>query len=76
MSVGCRAQHESAFWGSKNYGSLIMERLLSDDLKEFSRFLSEEKIEYLLIGGWAVGYNGYSGRTRLQKVERNGSMAP
>jgi hypothetical protein len=39
MSIGCRAQHESVFWASKNYGSLIMERLLSDDLKEFLRFL-------------------------------------
>jgi hypothetical protein len=47
MSIGCRAQHESVFWASKNYGSLFMERLLSDDLKEFLRFLNEEKVEYL-----------------------------
>ena len=33
--------------------------MLSDDLKEFLRLLNEEKVEYLLIGGWAVGYHGY-----------------
>jgi hypothetical protein len=33
-----------------------MERMLSDDLTGFLRYLNEEKVEYLLIGGWAVGY--------------------
>jgi predicted nucleotidyltransferase len=68
MSIGCRAQHESVFWASKNYGSLFMERLLSDDLKEFLRFLNEEKVEYLLIGGWAVGYYGYPRLTQDMDV--------
>ena len=36
-----------------------MDRMLSNDLKEFLQFLNEEKVEYLLIGGWAVGYHGY-----------------
>lgn len=33
--------------------------MLSEDLKEFLRFLNEENVDYLLIGGWAVGYYGY-----------------
>ena len=32
---------------------------LPDDFKEFLRLLNEEKIDYLLIGGYAVGYYGY-----------------
>lgn len=45
-----------------------MERMLSDDLKEFLRFLNEEKVEYLLIGGWAVGYYGYPRLTQDMDV--------
>ncbi len=45
-----------------------MERMLSDDLKEFLRFLNEEKVEYLLIGGWAVGYHGYPRLTQDMDV--------
>jgi hypothetical protein len=29
------------------------------DFKEFFELLSEEKVEYLLIGGYAVAYHGY-----------------
>jgi hypothetical protein len=42
--------------------------MLSDDLKEFLRFLNEEKVEYLLIGGWAVGYHGYPRLTQDMDV--------
>jgi hypothetical protein len=45
-----------------------MERMLSDDLKEFLRYLNEEKVEYLLIGGWAVGYHGYPRLTQDMDV--------
>ncbi|MCB1211295.1 MAG: hypothetical protein KDK97_18360 [Verrucomicrobiales bacterium] len=31
---------------------------LPPDFKEFLQFLNEEKVEYLLIGGWAVGVYG------------------
>ncbi len=31
---------------------------LPPDFKEFLQFLNEEKVEYLLIGGWAVGVHG------------------
>ena len=32
--------------------------LLPADFKEFLRSLNEKKVEYLLIGGYAVGYYG------------------
>jgi hypothetical protein len=35
------------------------EQVLPDDFKEFLRYLSEAKVEYLLIGGYAVSYHGY-----------------
>ena len=35
------------------------EQALPDDFKEFLRFLTEAEVEYLLIGGYAVGYHGY-----------------
>ena len=31
---------------------------LPDDFKDFFRFLNESGVEYLLIGGWAVGFHG------------------
>ncbi len=33
--------------------------LLPPDFKEFLRLLNENEVEYLLIGGYAVGYYGY-----------------
>jgi len=32
---------------------------LPKDFKEFLRLLNASKVEYLLIGGYAVGYHGY-----------------
>src|SRR6185295_1003592 len=32
---------------------------LPPDFKEFLSLLNEKKVEYLLIGGYAVGYHGY-----------------
>lgn len=32
---------------------------LPNDFKEFLRLLRANGVEYLLIGGWAVGYHGY-----------------
>jgi hypothetical protein len=32
---------------------------LSNDFKEFLKLLNAHKVEYLLIGGYAVGYYGY-----------------
>lgn len=36
-----------------------METQLSDDFKEFLQLLNSEKIEYLIVGGYAVSYYGY-----------------
>ncbi len=33
--------------------------LLPNDFKEFLKLLNAHKVEYLLIGGYAVGYYGY-----------------
>ncbi len=32
---------------------------LPDDFKEFLKLLTVHQVEYLLIGGFAVGYHGY-----------------
>ncbi|MDX6528958.1 MAG: hypothetical protein QOH41_1248 [Blastocatellia bacterium] len=36
-----------------------MDLELPKDFKEFLRLLRVHGVEYLLIGGWAVGYHGY-----------------
>lgn len=37
----------------------MAEQALPDDFREFLRLLNEAEVEYLLIGGYAVGYHGY-----------------
>ncbi len=37
----------------------MAEQALPEDFKEFLRLLTEADVEYLLIGGYAVGYHGY-----------------
>jgi hypothetical protein len=37
--------------------------LLPPDFKDFLKLLNSHKVEYLLIGGYAVGYYGYSRAT-------------
>jgi hypothetical protein len=37
----------------------MAEQVLPDDFKEFLRLLNECDVQYLLIGGYAVGYHGY-----------------
>jgi hypothetical protein len=36
---------------------------LPNDFKEFLQLLNSEKVEYLLVGGYAVGHYGYSRAT-------------
>ncbi len=36
-----------------------MDLELANDFKEFLKLLRAHGVEYLLIGGWAVGYHGY-----------------
>jgi predicted nucleotidyltransferase len=37
----------------------LAEHVLPADFKEFLKLLNETEVEYLLIGGYAVGYHGY-----------------
>ena len=37
----------------------MAEHILPDDFREFLKLLTEADVEYLLIGGYAVGYHGY-----------------
>jgi hypothetical protein len=37
-----------------------MDLALPSDFKEFLRLLRAERVEYLLVGGWAVIYYGYA----------------
>ena len=37
----------------------MAERVLPADFREFLRLLNDAEVEYLLIGGYAVGYHGY-----------------
>lgn len=36
-----------------------MKQALPFDFKEFLRLLNETEVQYLLVGGYAVGYHGY-----------------
>ena len=36
------------------------QRQLPEDFKEFLKLLNSNNVQYLLIGGWAVGFYGYS----------------
>jgi len=37
---------------------------LAPDFKDFLLLLNEEKVEYLLVGGYAVGFHGYPRATK------------
>ena len=37
----------------------MADHVLPGDFKEFLKLLNEAEVEYLLIGGYAVGYHGY-----------------
>ena len=37
----------------------MVEHVLPSDFKEFLKLLNDAEVEYLLIGGYAVGYHGY-----------------
>jgi hypothetical protein len=41
-----------------------MDQRLPTDFKEFLRLLASHEVEYLLIGGYAVGYYGYPRATQ------------
>lgn len=45
-----------------------MDQRLPPDFKEFLRLLAAHQVEYLLIGGYAVGYYGYPRATQDMDV--------
>jgi len=45
-----------------------MDQRLPPDFKEFLRLLASREVEYLLIGGYAVGYYGYPRATQDMDV--------
>ncbi|MBI1299917.1 hypothetical protein GC175_33755 [bacterium] len=45
-----------------------MDLALPNDFKEFLRLLNSYQVEYLLIGGYAVGYHGYPRATNDMDV--------
>lgn len=45
-----------------------MDQRLPPDFKEFLRLLASHEVEYLLIGGYAVGYYGYPRATQDMDV--------
>jgi hypothetical protein len=57
--TGYHARHRNvcATWSFS--AGLIMDLDIPKDFKEFLRLLRVHGVEYLLIGGWAVGYYGY-----------------
>ena len=34
-------------------------RQLPDDFRDFLNILNEKQVEYLIVGGWALGIHGY-----------------
>lgn len=44
---------------------------LPQDFKEFLKLLNESGVEYLLIGGYAVGYHGYTNRLNYATLLRD-----
>jgi hypothetical protein len=39
--------------------------LLSQDFKEFLQSLNENKVKYLIVGGYAVAFHGYPHYTKV-----------
>src|SRR5262245_37191840 len=57
---GGRARRSSDWRRSKSCDGLSMDApLLTDDFKEFLRLLNANRVDYLLVGGYAVGLHGY-----------------
>ena len=57
--TGTHVRPKSAYAIWNIYAESIMDQELANDFKEFLRLLRAHGVEYLLIGGWAVGYHGY-----------------
>jgi hypothetical protein len=63
MNTGFRERRLNAC-NTWNYcGGSTMALTLPPDFKEFLKLLKEYDVQYLLIGGYAVGYHGYARAT-------------
>src|SRR5712692_636884 len=62
--IGARNRPESAWKVSNSCGKSSMATIqLPPDFKEFLRLLNSSKVEYLVVGGYAVNYYGFSRAT-------------
>src|SRR5580658_10278396 len=59
LSTGCPGQPKSACGRSNCCEGLSMAPALARDFKEFLKSLNSNSVEYLLIGGYAVGLHGH-----------------
>ena len=57
--IGTLARHRNACGTWNICADKTMDLELPKDFREFLRLLRGRGVEYLLIGGWAVGYHGY-----------------
>lgn len=58
-AIGGHEHHANDYSTLNVYAESIMDSTLPNDFKNFLRLLNEHHVEYLLIGGYAVGYHGY-----------------
>ena len=60
MPTGGRGRHSNDGRQSSSLDSSTMAQItLPGDFKEFLRLLGARGVEYLLVGGYAVGHHGY-----------------
>ncbi len=59
IAIGGHERHTNDYNTLNAYAGSIMDITLPNDFKDFLRLLNEHEVEYLLIGGYAVGYHGY-----------------
>ncbi len=59
-NIGSRKPRPSALSRSKPFANNITDMIpIPPDFKDFLRLLNKHKVEYLLIGGYAVAFYGY-----------------
>ena len=59
IAIGGHERPTNAYNTLNYYVGSIMDITLPNDFKDFLKLLNEHQVDYLLIGGYAVGYHGY-----------------
>ncbi len=67
---GIDNRYRNAWLTSKDCVESTMEISLLPDFKGFLKLLNEREVEYLLVGGYAVGYYGYPRATIRIRTRR------